>query len=302
MNLINRFKSKKAYLTDMFLGKYFPKKLADKVYKQRVGTTKGINWDNPKDLNEKINWLKFYSNTKEWSRLADKYAVRDFIKERGWEDILVQLYGVWDNAKQIDFASLPNSFVLKTNNGSGTVWIVKDKQHEDLEKLRKQVDEALKQTFGIIYGEPHYSRIKPKVIAEEFLIETNPVSSSLVDYKMWCFDGEYFGSWTCYNRHGFVAKTEWHDAAWNYHPEWSVFNEHYQDGEGKLAKPVNYEKMIEIAKSLSKGFPQVRVDLYNINGKVYFGEMTFTSMGGYMDCYSQEALDTMGAMIKLKKK
>lgn len=195
---------------------------------------------------------------------------------------------------------MPESFVLKTNHGSGTVWIVKKKSKEDLEKIRKEISSSLKQTFGIIYGEPHYSKIPPKVLAEELLVEHNAISSSLIDYKMWCFDGEFFGCWACYDRHGYTTKTEWHDEGWEFHPEWSIYNDHYQDGKGRLPRPKNYDDMISIAKKLSEGFPQVRVDLYNIDGKIYFGEMTFTSAGGYMNFYSQMALDKMGEMTKIK--
>lgn len=300
MNILRRIVNKKNYLWDTFLGNYYPKVLADKLYKRRLKTARGINWRNPTDLNEKINWLKFYSDTSEWSKLADKYAVRDFVASKlGGVKNLVELNGAWDKAEDINFATLPESFVLKTNNGSGTVWIVKKKSEENLEKIRREISASLKQTFGVIYGEPHYSKIKAKVIAEELLVERNSFSSSLIDYKMWCFDGEFFGCWACYDRHGFIAKTEWHDKAWDFHPEWSIFNEHYQDGGGVLPKPKNYEEMIELAQKLSKGFPQVRVDLYNLDGKIYFGEMTFTSAGGYMDFYSQMALDKMGEMAKI---
>lgn len=273
-----------------------PKRQAAFIYSQSTG--KKIDWHNPQDLNQKINYLKFHSNTSEWSRLADKFRVREYIEEKGYSHILVKLYGVWESADDIDFSQLPSQFVMKLNNGSGTVWIINDKNEEDLEELRKTINLALKQTFGIWTAEPHYARIKPIIIAEELLCNKS-ISSSLIDYKMWCFNGNFFGTWVCYNRNGYNTFTEWHDENWGYRPEWSVFTNHYKDGKGIVPCPINYAEMIKIACDLSRGFPQVRIDLYNVNGKIYFGEMTFTSAGGYMDFYSQEALDIMGAMTKL---
>lgn len=126
------------------------------------------------------------------------------------------------------------------------------------------------------------------------LVNTNPISSSLIDYKIWCFDGKVFGTWCCFNRSGFHADTEWHDLDWKFRPEWSKFTESYRNGNGRVPKPENYEQMLTIASKLSEGFPQVRIDLYNINGHIYFGEMTFTIAGGYVDFYSDEVLREMG--------
>jgi len=231
--------------------------------------------------------------------LADKYAVRKYIEEKGYEKYLVPLLGVWDNASQIDFSKLPDSFVLKTNNGAGTVMIVEEKSIINEAKVRAQLNKWLKKQFGLKQGEPHYLRIKPLIIAEAVLKEKTPISSSLIDYKIWCFDGKAFGTWACYNRHRFVAETEWHDLDWNYRPEWSVFTDHYKDGHGRVPKPKNYDAMISFAQDLSKGFPQVRVDLYNIDGQIYFGELTFTSAGGHMNFYSDDVLLEMGKLIKL---
>ena len=297
MDAQNKIINKLAYLRKLFLGKYFPKKLADELYCKYTRKKEGINWLHPKDLNEKINWLKFNSDTSLWTRLTDKYEVRNYIKEKGFENILVRLYGVWESASLIDFDLLPESFVLKTNHGSGTVWIIRDKQAVNWGGLVKDIDKSLKDVFGYCTAEPHYKGIKPLVIAEELLSDECPFSKSLVDYKVWCFDGEVFGTWVCYNRIGYDTYTEWHDVDWKYRPEWSVFNEHYKDGKGIVPCPQNYEYMIAVAKKMSLGFPQVRVDLYNINGEIYFGEMTFTSGGGYMNFYSKEALDQMGKMV-----
>ncbi len=282
-----------------YLSTHNPRKLADHLYRDTMGKKEGINWEHPVDLNEKINWLKFNTDTTKWSELADKYAVRKYIEEKGFGRYLVPLLGVWNNADQIDFSKLPKSFVLKTNNGAGTVMVVEDKTKINELEVREQLNKWLKKQFGLKQAEPHYLRIKPLIIAEAVLKEKNPFSSSLIDYKIWCFDGKAFGTWACYNRHRFVADTEWHDLEWNYRPEWSVFTEHYKDGHGRVPKPKNYESMISFAEELSKGFPQARVDLYNIGGQIYFGELTFTSAGGHNNFYSDEVLLEMGKLTKL---
>lgn len=280
----------------IFIGRFFPKKLANTLYIERTGKHDGINWNHPMDLNEKINWLKFNTDTSIWTALADKYAVRKYISEKGYEDILVQLYGVWQSPDEIDFTALPNKFVLKTNNGAGTVWVIRDKKSTDLNKLKEQLQRALKIRFGVESAEPHYLKIEPRIIAEELLEENNSFSTSLVDYKVWCFRGKVFATWCCYNRNGFEADTEWHDLNWDFRPEWSVFTDHYKNGHGRVSCPSSYNRMLEIASNLSERFPQVRIDFYNVNGKVYFGEMTFTCAGGYMNFYSQEVLNIMGRM------
>lgn len=296
MRIVRKFNSliKKLYYS--YLSTHNPRKLADHLYRDTMGKKEGVNWEHPVDLNEKINWLKFNTDTTKWSELADKYAVRKYIEEKGFGQYLVPLLGVWNDANQIDFSKLPESFVLKTNNGAGTVMIVDDKTKIIELEVRKQLNKWLKKQFGLKQAEPHYLRIRPLIIAEDVLREKNPISSSLIDYKIWCFDGKAFGTWACYNRHRFVADTEWHDLEWNYRPEWSVFTDHYKDGHGRVPKPKNYESMISFAEELSKGFPQVRVDLYNINGQIYFGELTFTSAGGHNNFYSDEVLYEMGKL------
>lgn len=287
------------YYSRYFLGKFFPRRLASKMYESAMH--RKMNWENPQDLNEKITWLKMNSDTTEWTRLADKYRVREYIKEKGYEDILVKLLGVWERVEDMEFDKLPKQFVLKTNNGAGAVLFVKDKAQLNIEETKAKINGWLKEDFGLMNAEPHYSRIKPMIIAEEFLDSGTNVSFSLVDYKMWCFNGKLFGTWVCYDRVGMSAMTEWHDVEWKYRPEWSVFTYKYKDGGGVIPKPVNYDRMVKVAQDLSLGFPQVRVDLYNVNGKIYFGEMTFSASGGHNNFYTDEVAKEMGNMIELPR-
>ena len=297
--LLRKTKSVYKRIRNYILSYVSPKSLADVLYTDTMGKNKKINWRNPKDLNEKINWLKFNSDTSQWTILADKYRVREFVKKRIGEEYLIPLLGVWNTPDEIDFKVLPESFVLKTNGGAVSVIVVRDKNDIDENEIRSKLRNWLKTDFGRIHAEPHYRGIPPKIIAEVLIEDDKTLSSSLIDYKIWCFNGKVFGTWCTFNRIYFHADTEWHDIEWRYRPEWSVFSESYKKGGGNLPKPVNYEKMLSVASQLSKNFPQVRVDLYNIKGKIYFGEMTFTSAGGHMNFYSEEVLDKMGEMTDL---
>lgn len=260
-----------------------------------------LDWGNPQDINEKINWMKFNTDTSKWTELADKYRVRDFVKERGLEDILVKLYGKWDRADDIDFDNLTYPCMLKVNHGCGGNFFLEKKpsSHKQARLVRK-INKILDTPFGYATAEPHYIPIKTCVIAEEMLKETkNSFSSSLVDYKVWCFNGHVDHIWATYNRvdtHVYVGA---YDTDWNYHPEYSIFTSHYRNGGDVVPKPICLDKLLESASILSKGFPQVRIDFYVVNDKVYFGEMTFTSQGGYMEFYTPEYLKMMGDKVIL---
>ena len=233
-----------------------------------------------------------YSDTTLWTKCTDKYAVRDYIKERGLERILVKLYGKWDRAEDIEWDKLPQQFVLKTNNGSGTVKLVSDKSKLNIPKTTKLMDTWLNKDSVSATTEFHYKTIKPCIIAEELLdFSKDPnKSTSAIDYKIWCFNGKAYYVWACANRNDEATDVALFDREWNYLPEKSIFNEHYRRQKVLVQKPKNLDFMLEVAEKLARPFPVVRVDLYNIDGHVYFGEMTFTSLGGTMDFYTQDCL------------
>lgn len=281
------------------LSKCNKKYLVSIIYSKRKG--KKMNWQNPQDLDEKINWLKVYGDTSQWPTLADKYKVREYIKNKGLEGILVPLYGVWSKVDDIDFDILPESFVIKTNHGSGDCIVVRDKKSLNIEETKKILKDSLRHNYGVNHAEFHYSEIPPRIIAEQLLIQDCDFSSTLIDYKVWCFNGEPYMIWVCYNRGKKKVMVECHDLNWNYHPEWSIFYEKYQNGKGIVPKPKHLPQMIEYARALSHGFPQVRVDFYVVKDKIYFGEMTFTSNGGYNHFFTPDFQLTMGRQITLPK-
>jgi hypothetical protein len=284
----------------LYLAKHNPEKLVRIIYRQRCN--KILDLDNPQDLNEKINWLKVRTDTSIWTLLADKYKVRSYIENFGLGRILPLLYGKWDNANAIDFEKLPLTFVLKTNNASGTMIIVKDKSQLNIDEARKNLNKWLSvKNYGLLSAEFHYYNMKPCIIAEEYLEDqqTKHQSSSIIDYKFWCINGEPLYVWTCANRTSKGTEVAVLTLDWEYKPQHSVFNEVFRQAITIPQKPQSFDKMIEICKILSKGLPQVRVDLYEINGKPYFGELTFTSLGGYMNFYSSDFLLELGQKMIL---
>lgn len=276
-----------------FLFDHFLPFLINRRWKQTYGHK--IDWRHPKDINEKMQWLVCFGDTSKWSVCADKYRVREFLKERGLDNLAVKLYGVWENADSIDYDSLPERFVLKCNHDSGTCIIVDKSKSFNKEEINRTLTKALNVKYGYINGELYYNRIKPCIIAEQLLESRDTTfSSSLVDYKVWCFDGKPFCIWTCHNRTKDSTYVNVYDLNWNVHPEYSVFTDHYRDGKGAVPKPKTFDQMMSAASVLSKGFPEVRVDFYDVDGILYFGELTFMTLFGQIDFYTDEFLKELG--------
>lgn len=285
-----------------YIGKNYPKEWISFRYFLRFH--KFINWSNPKNLNEKILYLSIMTDTTLWTQLADKYRVREYIENCGYKNNLVKLYGVWKNAFDIDFDKLPQSFVLKTNHGSGEIVIVRDKNKMNKEEIIKYLNKEISKPYGAIESGKHYMRIKPCIIAEELLVNdeiSQKYSTSIIDYKFWCFNGKVHYVWVCCNRDKHGTDVLLYDRDWKDYPEFINPTQHYRKY-NVIPKPKNLLDMIIMAENLARPFPCVRVDLYNIGGKIYFGEMTFTSIGALMINYSDEFLDKAGELIDLNYK
>lgn len=259
------------------------------------------NFEHPKDLNEKINWMKFYGDTSQWPMLADKFLVREYVTERGLGDHLIPLIGKWDSVDEVDWDILPNQFVMKCNNGSGDIIICKDKSKLDIEKTKIHFAKCLNEKLSTLSGEPHYAFIKPCIIAEELLniSKQSDKSSSLIDYKIWVFDGTPKYVWCTWNREKYHATVALYDLNWQFHPEYSVWTNHYVMPTELISRPKCLDQLLTVASILGKGHPEARVDLYVVNNKIYFGEMTMTSQGGYQDFFTKEFLDKLGDFVKL---
>ena len=276
-----------------------PQKWADRRYKKKFG--RNINWNSPTEFNEKIRWMQFNTDTTMWSFLADKYRVREYLKEKGYEHILVKLYGKWDKAEDIDFDLLPNSFILKTNHGYGEIIIVKDKSKVNIEQVRIKMQKYLDTPFGILSAEPHYLRIKPCIIAEELLVQDGNLSESLIDYKFYCFNGVPEACGVFYDRDVYLHENGMtpYDMNWVKHEEWR--RKDLRTSFKNIPKPKTFDLMKQACKDLASQFPFVRMDFYEVNGKLYFGEFTFTpaALGG--GSYDQEVMKIWGDKIIFNK-
>ena len=285
-----------------FIGGKWPSLIVKARYFARFH--KMPNLKDPLDLNEKILWLKLYSDTSKWTELADKYEVRNYVEKLGLGETLVKLYGVWNDEKDIDFESLPNSLIFKVNNGDGkgTFQIITDLKNEDKPTLKNLFHKWLKRkNIGNLSAEPHYNDIKPKIIAEE-LLPFPKDKKSVTDYKIWCINGKPRYIFICQDRD--TQKNDIsimnYDTNWNPHPEMLIYSADYKRA-NLISKPKNLDKMLEIATKLSTEFPIVRVDLYNIDGKIYFGELTFTSLGGMMNYFTPDFLLKLGKEADISK-
>lgn len=275
--------------------KTFPKHHAANIFKIAFG--RPINWKNPTILSEKGRWIQFYADTSLWHVLADKYKVREYLTKLGFADYLPKLYGVWEKASDIDFSTLPSSFVIKTNHGCGEVIVVSDKSKIEENHVREKMEAYLSESYGVWTAEPHYLKIKPLILAEEKLPNTSPDSSTMIDYKIFCSWGKPLFLDICYDRDPEThhAKETWYDTEWNKHDEWHTAS--YKPK--SITKPQSINIMYDICRKTSQDMPLVRIDFYDVNGKPYIGELTFTPNGYNPECLTPETQLMIGNMIDL---
>lgn len=253
-------------------------------YKIKTGCK--LNLKNPQRFTEKLQWYKLYYRNKEMHRCVDKFQVRDFIKEKGLDDILVSFYGHYADIDQVDFDALPDQFVIKTTNGGGglNVAVVTDKKKflasEDKSKLRTKP--FLTNSGGREWA---YYGLEPSIIVEELLVNTENPEAGINDYKIFCFNGKVECIVLDVDRY-IGHKRNFYDAQWNNLRVTSDCEAVDRD----VPKPENFQELLRIAEKLSEDFPFVRVDLYNINGKIYFGELTFYPWSGYVQ-YDPDSFD-----------
>lgn len=266
-------------------------KLDEKMYESRIGHP--IDWENLQTYTEKMQWEKFYNKDPRKPLLADKYLVRDWVTEKIGSSYLIPLLGVWDNFDDIDFNTLPSQFVLKTNHGTGTNIIVKDKNTFNIRRAKRIFDDWMSIDYGYLNGfETHYSQIHRRIIAEKYL-ETS--LGELQDYKFLCFDGRPYYCWVDLGRYSRHTRTVF-DMNWELQPWTQAL---YGISKDPIPKPKNYEKMIELAGILAEEFAQVRVDFYNVDGVIYFGEMTFTNGRGFDSIVPEKFDYELGKLWKI---
>ena len=238
---------------------------------------KYLSFSHLKTFNEKIQYLKLYQTDQIFADLTDKYRVREFVAKKIPEDILIPLLWVGENPEEIPYQALPEKFIIKCNHGSEFNIIIYDKNSIDKNDIILKLKNWLKEDFWTFLRENHYKKIRKKLILIEELLpgEMGPLP---IDYKIYCFHGNVTFLWLTLGR----GSTQWiiaklYDAEWN-KQDFSLLSPIY---DWEIPKPDNLEKIVKYAQILSEGFPFVRVDLYNVKGKIYFGELTFTPFSGY---------------------
>ncbi len=238
-------------------------------------TGRKLDFKNLSTFNEKLQWLKLYDRNSLYPILADKYLVREYIKNKIGNQYLISLIGVYDNAKDINWKSLPNKFVLKCNHASGTNIICQNKESLDKKKTIKILNKWLRTNYFWYSREWAYKDIKPRIICEKYMVDES--GEELKDYKFFCFNGEPKLIQVDYNRFE-NHKRNIYDTSWNFI---DVSIKYPNDESIIINKPVNLSKMLELARVLSSNFMHVRVDFYSINGDIYFGELTFYHGSGH---------------------
>lgn len=251
---------------------------------------------NPKTYNEKLQWLKLYDHNPLYTQLVDKFEVKQYVTERIGREYVAHVLGTWDSPEDVSFDALPDSFVLKTTHGGGNVGIIiiKDKSKTDIEKVRSDLKEAMMYDLYKLSKEWPYKNVRRRIFAEEYLEDKE--TGELRDYKFFCFDGKVKAMFVATERQ---TREE---------PFFNFFDENYNILEIKQghpratvppAKPKLFEQMKSIAEVLSKGLPHVRVDLYQANGKIYFGEFTFYHFGGVVPFEPVEWDALLGSWLQL---
>ena len=232
--------------------------------------------NNPTTYNEKLNWLKIHDHNPDYTKLVDKYEVKKHVDELLGEGYTIPTLGVWDKFDDIDFGKLPDQFVLKCTHDSEGLVIVKDKTKLDKVTARKLINSALKQNFYYIGREWPYKNVKPRIIAEQYM--EDHTDGELRDYKFFCFDGEPKAMFIASDRSSGDVKFDYYDLQFNH----LDIRQKYPNSKKPIPKPQTFTKMIEFSKILSKGFSHVRVDFYEVDGHLYFGELTFYHFSGFM--------------------
>ncbi len=270
-----------------------PEKFVTERFEKYMGAP--LDLENPKTFNEKLNWMKLYWYDPQAVICADKYRVREFVKARGLESILNDLYAVWDRPEDISLDQLPDEFVLKTSHDSGHIAVCTDKKTFRLKAAQRMFKNALRYDFCFFSAEWPYHTKNPVIIAEKLLKDDQ--AGELYDYKFYCFNGVPYCIFFASDRKNHV-KADYYDLEWKPMPfRWS-----YEPSGKNIPAPERLKDMIEYARILSAGFPHVRVDFYQANGNVYFGEMTFFHGGGYGHYQPGEWDRILGDMIPLPEK
>lgn len=254
---------------------------------------KKLDLKNPVTFNEKLQWLKLHNQNPEYSKMVDKYEAKKWVSERIGDEYNIPTLGVWNSFDEIDFTQLPNQFVLKCTHDSGGLVICKDKSHFNKAKAKKKIEASLKRNYFLVGREYPYKAVKPKIIAEQYMEDTT--TKELRDYKIFTFDGIAKALFISSDRQSGQTTADYFDI--NFKP--LDFTWGYLHSKVLPSKPKSFDQMVKAAECLAKDTVELRVDFYEVNGKAYFGEMTFFDGSGFDEFHPEEWDKKFGDMIKL---
>ena len=255
-----------------------------------------LNFKTPQTFNEKINWLKLYDRNPKYTNLVDKYEVKKYVASKIGNKYVISTLDVYERFDDIDFNKLPKQFVIKCTHDSGGLVICKDKKKLDTEKARQKIEKSLKNNYYYHAREWPYKNVKPRIIVEEY--KEDKKDGELRDYKFFCFNGEPKFMFVATNRFG-EGDTyfDFFDMDYKHMP----FTQGHPNAPVMPKKPKNFEKMQKLAKRLSEDIPFVRVDFYDVNGEIFFGELTFSHFSGMMPIVPDEWDYKLGDLIALEE-
>lgn len=297
MNIINYLKNPRQifFLIGMRGGFKF---LNDKNYLKLIYWSKfgeRLDFENVITFNQKIQWLKLHNDKPVYSTMVDKYEAKIYVAEKIGDEYIIPTLGVWNNFDEIDFNKLPEKFVLKCTHDSGGLVVCKDKNTFDLKDAKKRINRSLKNNYYWAGRELPYKNVRPRIIAEQYM--EDKVDNELRDYKFFTFNGKaevmYIASDRCKSKDD--TKFDFYNMNFEHLP----FINGHPNNPTRPHKPRNFELMKSLAETLGEGFPYLRIDFYEVNGEVYFGELTFSHWSGFISFEPNEWDKKLGDLIKL---
>lgn len=281
------------YLTEMgFFNHLSDEEFLKKKYKLLMG--KELNLNPPVTFNEKLQWLKIHDHNPLYTTMVDKYAAKDYVANIIGKEHIIPTLGVWDHFDEIDFEQLPNEFVLKCTHDSGGLVICHDKNKLDRKAAKRKIEKCLKRNYYWSGREWPYKDVKPRIIAEKYM--TDGENMGIMDYKMMCFNGKQKASFVCTNRFSKDGlKITFYNTDWKRMP----FERHYPASKVEIEKPKTYDEMVELVEKLATNIPFVRVDFYEVFGKIYFGELTFSPGSDFEEFSPSEWDNNIGDWLEL---
>lgn len=261
-----------------------------------IKVKKELDLDNPKTFNEKLQWLKLYDRNPEYTKMVDKYEVKNYVSKIIGEEYVIPTLGIYEKFEDIDFEKLPNQFVMKCTHDSASTVICKDKKKFNYKKAKNKINKCLKRNYFYIGREWPYKNVKPRIIIEKYMENTD--GTAIDDYKFYCFDGKAEYVMVCRERNTGSPKFYYFDRNWNFKRNMSNDGKAISENEvAKIKKPENLEKMFEIVEILSKDIKFVRTDLYYINNNIYFGELTFFPLAGVDTTRTKECDEILNNLL-----